>query len=289
MMNRTRARKRNKPNLKIYFWAMTAFLSILIVVTAGGSSKLTLAESAVGAVLLPFQKAATMITETAVGIGNRIFGGPELRKENEVLQAENAKLSEENRALQEVVSKEEYLKNEYALLTQTNYDLIPAMITGKESGGLFIRFTIDKGTADDVNEGDLVVMGVESEKDVVVTALVGRIVSVGDHWAKVTGVLDDTTNLSFKGVRTQKFGVLNGRTSTGLTGYYFDTDADVLIGDNVVTSGLTPLYPPDLFIGKITAFETAEHDRMKHIVLETGVDFTKLYRVMVMRLSEVTQ
>ena len=153
---------------------MTAFLSILIVVTAGGSSRLTLAESAVGAVLLPFQKAATMITETTGGIGNRIFGGPELRKENEVLQAENAKLSEENRALQEVVSKEEYLKNEYALLTQTNYDLIPAMITGKESGGLFIRFTIDKGTADDVNEGDLVVMGVESEKDVVVTAQIGR-------------------------------------------------------------------------------------------------------------------
>ncbi len=264
-------------------------LIALIAVTSGGRAKFNFVENIIGTVLLPFQKAVTTVTEVSGNVGNRIFGGPELREENVTLKERNATLEKENRALQEVVAKADYLKNEYELLTNTDYDLLPALVTGKESGGLFIRFTIDKGTADDVNEGDLVVLGVESEKGVVATSLVGRIMTAGDHFSKVTGILDDTTNLSFKGVRTQKFGVLNGRTSNGLTGYFFDTDADVLIGDRVVTSGLTPLYPSDLYIGKITAFETAEHDRMKHIVLETGVDFTKLYRVMVLRLPEVAQ
>ena len=70
-------------------------------------------------------------------------------------------------------------------------------------------------------------------------------------------------------------------------GYQFvDTDADVLTGDAIVTSGLTPTYPEGLYIGEVVSFETAEHDRMKHIMVETGVDFTKLYRVMVLQHGE---
>ena len=204
----------------------------------------------------------------------------------EEILAENEKLREENRALQEVVAKEPYLKNEYRLLTETEYELMPAIVTGKESGGLFVRFTIDKGSRHGIKEGDLVVLGTELPDESVVTALVGRIVSVGDRWSQVTGILDETTNLSFKDVRTQHFGVLDGRTGDGLTGYFFDTDADVLIGDSIVTSGLTPTYPADLYIGEIISFETAEHDRMKHIVLDTGVDFSQLYRVMVLKQPE---
>lgn len=84
-----------------------------------------------------------------------------------------------------------------------------------------MRFTIDKGSRHGIKEGDLVVLGTELPDESVVTALVGRIVSVGDRWSQVTGILDETTNLSFKDVRTQHFGVLDGRTGDGLTGYFF--------------------------------------------------------------------
>lgn len=270
----------------MYFWLMTAFLLALMVLTANKREQLNPLENALGRVLLPFQRGMTAVLETTSKAGEQVFGTPALRREFEETKAENDLLRKENRALQEVVAKEEYLRNEYRLLTDTDYDLLPAIVTGKESGGLFIRFTIDRGEKDGVKEGDLVVMGTELQDQTVVTALVGRIVATGGNWSQVTGILDDTTNLSFKDVRTQRFGVLNGRTSTGLKGYFFDTDADVLIGDTIVTSGLTPTYPSDLYIGEVVSFETAEHDRMKHIVLETGVDFSKLYRVMVLKRAE---
>lgn len=285
-MSRIRTRRRRRPNRRIYFWAMTVALLAMIFITANQRARLNFAENAIGTVLMPFQKAVTSMMEGASKAGDRLFGTPALRREFEEIQAENEKLREENRALQEVVAKEPYLKNEYRLLTETEYELMPAIVTGKESGGLFVRFTIDKGSRHGIKEGDLVVLGTELPDESVVTALVGRIVSVGDRWSQVTGILDETTNLSFKDVRTQHFGVLDGRTGDGLTGYFFDTDADVLIGDSIVTSGLTPTYPADLYIGEIISFETAEHDRMKHIVLDTGVDFSQLYRVMVLKQPE---
>lgn len=289
-MSRMRTRRKNRSGGKrLYFWGMTIFLLALIFLTANKRARLSPLENAVGTVVQPFQKGLTAVLDNVNQAGERLFGTPALRRDFERIQAENDRLEKENRALQEVVAKEEYLRNEYRLLTETDYELMPAMVTGKESGGLFIRFTIDKGSRDGVTEGDLVVMGTELADETVVTALVGRIVSVGDRWSQVTGILDDTTNLSFKDVRTQRFGVLDGRTSTGLRGYFFDTDADVLTGDAIVTSGLTPTYPADLYIGEVVSFETAEHDRMKHIALETGVDFTKLYRVMVLKHGEDVQ
>lgn len=286
-MRRVRTKRRSRTGGKrIYFWLMTVGLTALIFLTANQRHRLNPLENALGTVVMPFQRAITSVMETANRAGDRLFGTPALRREFEALQAENEALRQDNRNLQEVVAKEEYLKNEYALLTETDYRLLPAVVTGKESGGLFIRFTIDKGAGDGVSEGDLVVLGTEQDDETVVAALVGRIVSVGENLSQVTGILDDTTNLSFKNVRTQHFGVLNGRTSTGLSGYFFDTDADVLTGDAIVTSGLTPTYPEGLYIGEVGSFETAEHDRMKHIMVETGVDFTKLYRVMVLQHGE---
>lgn len=270
----------------------TAILLALIVFSDGFGGRVGFLQNVSMAILSPFQRIAAAIADQTANMGQIFTGSAELQAEVDRLTEENRVLEAENRSLMEVVAKEDYLKQEYALLQSTNHDLIPAQITDKESGGLFIRFTIDKGTADGVKEGDLVVLGAEGkvtgdqEQASIVTSLVGRIVSVGTTTAKVTGILDETTNLSFKGVRTQRFGILNGRTATGLTGYYFDTDADVLVGDSIVTSGMSPLYPADLFIGTVESFETNEGDRMKHVVINPGVDFSKLYRVMVLKTAE---
>lgn len=293
-MRRRRIRRKNKQNKKFLLSVGTALLLLLIIFSRGFGGRVGFLQNASMFILSPFQKIATAIAEQTTAMGSVFTGGAELKEEVDTLRAENEQLEAKNRALLEVVAKEEYLKKEYALLQNTNYDLIPAMINDKEAGGLFIRFTVDRGTRDGVKEGDLVVLGTEGKtgedaEQAIVTGLVGRIVSVGTNDAKVTGILDETTNLSFKGVRTQKFGVLDGRTADGLTGYYFDTDADVLVGDSIVTSGMSPLYPENLFIGTISAFETNEADRMKHVTVTTGIDFSKLYRVMILRLPEDAQ
>lgn len=288
-MRNTRRAKRKPINTRWYFWSVVLALLLLIGVTSQRREHLSGLESVVGTLLSPFQKVTAVVTGGVQSLGDRLFGAPELRSENDRLTSENAKLSEENRRLLEVVAKADYLKNEAALMESSEKPLLPATVIGKESGGLFIRFTIDRGTNDKVHTGDLVVLGVETPEGPVATTLVGRITESAASWSRVTGILDETTNLSFKNVRTQQFGVLNSRTSVGLTGYLFDVDADVLIGDSIVTSGLTPLYPPNLYIGKVTQFETSEHDRMKHVTVETGVDFSRLYRVMVLQQTEDAQ
>ena len=62
-----------------------------------------------------------------------------------------------------IIGKAEYLKVRKQLMENTNYNLIPAQIIGKEPGNWFDRFTIDKGLKDGIKKGDTVIQGVESE------------------------------------------------------------------------------------------------------------------------------
>ncbi len=61
-----------------------------------------------------------------------------------------------------------------------------------------------------------------------------------------------------------------------LTGYLFDTKADVMKGDKLFTSGLGGgEYIKDLYIGEITDVVKKDEDLMKSIYIEPAIDFKK--------------
>lgn len=260
---------------------VTIILIIIIGITASYRNNITTLEDKIGKYLTPVQKIFYNVGETISGTFRSFGSLVDLKDENEDLKREIARLKELNRNYEDIISRSEVLRNEAILKQTANHSYIEASITGKEPGNWFDKFIIDKGLKDGLKKGSPVVQAIKMEDDVVVEGLVGRVIEVGDNWAKVLSIIDEGSNVSFKVIRTQDGGIAKGSIEGELSGYLFDTKADVVEGDNLVTSGLGEVYIDGLYIGEIEEVYLENDELMKSIKINPAVDFKKLYRVFV--------
>lgn len=260
-------------------------IAIILLIVIGQTSKERISLSGIerltGNILSPLTGGVTSAREGIAGFFSSIGDTFQARTENELLKDEIKKLQSENRDLLNIIGKTDYLKNELELERSTELDLTKGKVIGKEPGNWFDRFTINLGSDDGIIKGATVVQGVEVEQELYQEGLVGRVVDVGDNWAKITTVIDELSSVSFKIIRTQDGGVLSGSVDSLLEGYLFDFEADVIVGDKLYTSGLGGVYTEGVYIGEVTEIRTSQEELTKTIVVEPAVDFKKLYNVFV--------
>lgn len=276
----------NMPTFKKYKDRMivtlvTIILIIVIGLTSSERVQVSGFEKAIGNLISPVEKVFYNIGNSVADIFSTIGNIGKIKKENEELKKQISLLEEKNRKYEDIIGKTDFLKNEMQLKEKTSYNLVGAQIIGKEPGNWFDRFIIDKGSKDSISKGDTVILGVQVDEKVIQEGIVGRIVDVGDNWSKVVSIVDESSNISFKVIRTQDGGILSGNADSELGGYLFDSKADVVKGDKLFTSGLGEGYVKDLYIGEIIEVVKKDEDLMKKVVVEPAVDFKKLYRVYV--------
>jgi len=262
--------------------ALVAVILIIIIgVTSQNRTSLTKFEKLVGGILSPINKLSSNMGNKLANSFTSIKNITKLSKENQYLKKELAELKETNRDLENIVGKYDFLKNEAELLKETNHDLVSAQITSKEPGNWYDIFTIDKGESDGIKRGATVIQGVELEDDIIEEGIVGRIVDVGDNWAKVVSVIDETNKISFKTTRTQDGGIVSGNIDNLLSGYLYDSKADIVEGDKLYTSGLGKIFVKNVYIGEIEEVIEVEEELTKKIVVKPAIDFKKIYNVFV--------
>ncbi len=256
-------------------------LLIIIGYTSKDRISLTFGEKFIGNLLTPVSKVSFSVSKNISNFFSSAFNIFNIKNENEELKIKIAELENENRDLTNVIGKTDYLKNELKVIENTKYDMVLANITSKEPSNWYSRFNIDKGIKDGINKGATVVQGIEIENDVVEEGIVGRVVDVGDNWAKVISVIDELNSISFKIIRTQDGGVLSGSIEGVLSGYLFDNKADVIVGDKLYTSGLGGTFIKDIYIGEVSEVIFDDEELTKKVVIEPAIDFKKLYKVFV--------
>lgn len=62
---------------------------------------------------------------------------------------------------------------------------------------------------------------------------------------------------------------------------YIPTDADLVIGDLIETSGIGGIYPKGITIGKISEIKESKNVTQRVAIVETAVDFSKLETILV--------
>lgn len=153
-----------------------------------------------------------------------------------------------------------------------------------DNNSLFVRFNINKGSKDGVKVGDIIVQGTVGDKEnTYIKAVVGKVVEVGYNWSKVSSLVDSASNVSFNVVRTQSYGAINGQENNLLSGFMYKSDADVVVGDKLVTSGRGGVFPRNLYIGEVTEVKSSENNLEKKVSVKSPVDFTTLFRVFVLK------
>lgn len=271
---------------KVIVATVTIFiLLIMMAISSRYKNIIPFAEDAVGRVFEPANKAVSFTSTKSRELFVYLFGTRKMRTENAELKLENQKLKEEIAIYSSIIAKAEFLEDEYNLLKKTEYNLKPANITAKDPSNYFINFTIDKGENDSIKEGDVIVTGKKLTDSTFIEAIVGKVEKVGKSWAKITSVISESSNISFINSRTLEAGVLTGRNEKGLSGYVFDSKSDIKIGDKLLTSGVGGVYPRNLYIGDVIDVKLTE-DLVVEIIVETKVDFTSLYRVLILDRNE---
>lgn len=258
-------------------------VAIILIITMGMTSdertKITKVENFLGNILAPVEKLFFNVGQKIANFFGSIGDLANLKSENEELKKKITVLEDENRKYEDIIGKTEFLKTEAELYKKTKFDLISAQVIGKEPGNWYHRFMVDKGSKDGVKKGDTVIQGVELDGDLYHEGIVGRVSDVGDDWAKVVSIIDESSNISFKVIRTQDGGMLSGNVEDGLNGYLFDSKADIVKGDKLMTSGLGGGYTKDLYIGDVVEVIKKDDDLMKRIIISPAIDFKKIYKV----------
>ncbi|KNF09460.1 rod shape-determining protein, subunit C [Gottschalkia purinilytica] len=260
---------------------VTIILIVIIGLTSTGKLKITKLENILGNVITPVQKVAYSISKNVANGFSSVGDIFTLKEENTQLKKEVAKLKDKVIKYEDIIGRSDYLKEEAELKSKTNYNLVNSQIIGKDPGNWFEKFIIDKGSKDGIKKGDPVVKAVEIEKDNIVEGLVGRVTEVGDNWSKVVSIVDSSNSVSFTIVRNQNNGVAKEGSQGILSGYMFDTKADVSKGDKLLTSGLGGVFEKGIFIGEVIEIKKKSEDLLVHVKIKPSVDFNKLHEVFV--------
>lgn len=202
----------------------------------------------------------------------------DLEKINETLQVQLDQLNYDNKILQQDKVELARLRELYSLDKRyADYPKIGAQVIGKNPGNWYQIFMINKGANDGLKVNMVVLSG---------NGLAGHITEVGPNFAKVQSIISDTCNVSAKIMRTSDLCIVKGdQTLVSDTAFcrvdYIGEAANIVIGDEIVTSHLGSIYPPGILIGTLKLIEDGSHEMTRTAVLEPAVDFKHLEEVLV--------
>lgn len=160
------------------------------------------------------------------------------------------------------------------------YETIPAKVVNSSLDKANNLITIDKGAADGVKKDMGVVSG---------TGIVGIVYLTSDHYSVVIPVLNQQSNISCTIKGRGYFGYLNW--SGGSPEYAYINDiprhAHFRLGDYIVTSGYSSVFPAGIFVGRIKHVYNSEDGMSYRLKITLSTDFARLRDICVINDKEM--
>ncbi len=161
------------------------------------------------------------------------------------------------------------------------YRIIDARIVSNSIHLRNNQFTLDKGTRDGLRKG----MGVISAH-----GIAGIVDQVGDRYATAISVLHSAARISASIKRNQYFGSLVWRDID--PGHMIleaiPRQAEIIVGDTIVTSGYSFIYPKGIFIGTVAQVWTEGGSNYYTIKVRLHEDIARLDRVYVVDFTDAS-
>jgi rod shape-determining protein MreC len=241
-------------------------------------------EHAIFAGLSPLQRAVGGGVSALTGVWR---GYVDLRR----VHRENQRLREQVRSLettllenQEVVREAERLREIAEVRPRLPLDTVVAQVVAAEGVPWYRTITINRGEQDGVALSSPVISA---------TGVVGRVIAVGPHAAKVQLLLDRESGLGVRIERSRLTAVVSGRAGfadavgSDLELKFVPALADVVEGDVVVTSGLDRMFPKGLLVGRVRSVQGGG-GLFKEVAVTPSARFDKLEEVMIVRNPPVS-
>jgi rod shape-determining protein MreC len=271
----------------ILLLVIALLLTILIGVSSaflgGNANPLT---NAANTIATPFRNGVSAALDWAEGVYNYVFYRDELERELDELRRQVAALEDQVRQGQEASLENDRLR---ALLDlqerRRDFVFETAQVTTRSTSNWTSTLTIGKGSAAGLQAGNCVV----TETGV----LVGVVSEVGLNWATVSTIINTDIEMGGIVTRTYSAGILEGDFALMGQGKlkldYLPDGAQLLSGDEVLTSGKGDVYPSGLVVGQVDSLFTDSSGMTRYAVVLPAADLSSLTQVFVIKDFDVVE
>jgi rod shape-determining protein MreC len=196
-----------------------------------------------------------------------------LGETNRILSAENARLRRADSVSFYDPSFRVLRVNDTIGLQQ--YEYISARVVNNSVSRVNNYITLDKGSLQGI-QPEMAVMGSNG--------VVGIVKDVSEHFSTVISLLHSSTKISSKIKKNDYFGssVWDGENPQIAKLLDIPSHAQVKVGDTIVTSSYSGIFPRDILVGVVSEIGTSG-ESFKEIKLKLATDFQKLSYVYVVR------
>jgi len=111
---------------------------------------------------------------------------------------------------------------------------------------------------------------------------VGMVMRTGAGASDVLLVTDPNANLDVIITRNRRRGILVGGSGNIMQFKYFDRGSRLLVGDEIVTSGLTGAFPRGIAVGRVSKIKAGEGAVNQTIEVEPAVNFAEVSEALIL-------
>lgn len=193
-------------------------------------------------------------------------------------------LLEENAKLRSLLENSMFkISRDFIELTDTNnigieqkYNYTSAEVINNSFRNRNNYITINKGTKHNI----ITESGVISSN-----GIIGIIESVGEKYSSVISILNKKSYVSAQLKNSQYFGSLTwpGESRSKFLLSDVPKQAEVIIGDTIVTGGYSGIFPEGIPIGKVVTSEVPEGQNYYYIEVEPFIDYANLKSVYIIQ------
>lgn len=197
------------------------------------------------------EEIVTPITEILVMPASMLLNGYDYLRSLRKIDLENQALREENHKLIIANAKNRALEVENKILSDMlNYvvppkaDFITAKVVAQEGTAFAHSLTVYVGENNHVEKGQVAI----SDKGVV-----GRVEDVGSRYVKIALINNINSKISVMIENSRVRGMMVGQNDIWPEMVFLPLDAELKVGDKVITSGIGGVFPVGLPVGKIAS------------------------------------
>ncbi len=231
----------------------------------------TFFERAVLSFSAPFQRGIDHVVDSITGIWGNYLWLIDTQQQNQTLKRENLELRSELQQTREILQQNVRLRKLLAFVDELDRPALPAQVIGEDASNWARTILIDKGTQAGLSNGLPVVSA---------QGVVGRIIKIAPNSARVLLITDASSAVAALVQRTRTRGVVRGRGDS-LSLEYALRDAEIKIGDLLITSGMGGIFPKGLPLCQVETVEKDQFGLFQRIKARPSVDFSHLEEVMV--------
>ncbi len=264
--------------LKLILNVMVLAISLIGVARKNFKTEdLTFFQKVIMESVAPLQRGVTKGRDAVASLFSNYIFVINAALENRDLKNKISELENSIYKLEELRRENVRLKGLLGFGKEGNYNKVLAQIVAWDASSEFKILRINKGSNQNIQQRDTVVTS---------NGLVGYVYRVSPNYADVLTILDQSNRVDAIVDRTRSHGIIEGFSDTFCIMKYVTRTEAVILGDQVISSGLGGIYPKGVRIGKISKIERESYGIVQYLEITPNVDFGKLEEVVVLIKTE---